>query len=135
MPRDEAVLMTPVIARGTTLPARFDSSDWQFHIYVPPDVVLELEVAIDDSADPHIMRGEVTTPLSQARLLRCGVLVRADKDGTLDVSLTASARALLPHHPIGNGPDSAPRSPLQRFERQSAHTATGSRLSRSRRPR
>jgi len=84
----EVVLMTPILAQGSQLPATFDSQDYKFFLGVEAGDTIDLKVVIDDDpADPYILSWDEAIPPSAARFHQCSVVVRADADGMLHVRL------------------------------------------------
>lgn len=85
----EVVLMTPILPRGSTLPARFSSQDYKFFIYVPAGNSVDIKIVIDDDpVAPYIQSWEEAIPASSPGDHECSVIVYADADGALDVRLS-----------------------------------------------
>lgn len=84
---EETILLTPVLARGTELPARFQASEQS----LPPWAVaagktMEIRVVIDDDpTDPWVQSWEVPHP-ADGRTETLDILVQADSDGVLSLT-------------------------------------------------
>jgi len=84
----EIVLLTPILAQRSDLPARFDSKDYNFYIDVPAADSLDVKVVIDDdSIDPFVHVWKSGIPVSLESDRRCSVIVSADTGGALAVTL------------------------------------------------
>ncbi|UXA17455.1 hypothetical protein [Mycobacterium sp. SMC-4] len=84
----ETVLMMPILACGSELPARFKSQDYDFYLNVAAGDSARLKVVIDDDrGDPSIQVWESAIPKSSDGPHECGVIVDADADGGLAVGL------------------------------------------------
>lgn len=87
-PGTGSILLTPVLPRGATLPARFQASE---HSLPPWGIAaaedLDIKVVIDDDPDkPWVQSWAIPHPAG-GRAVACDVVIDADADGVLSVTL------------------------------------------------
>jgi molecular chaperone DnaK len=84
---DAAVLMTPVLERGGTLPATFTSETYQLDMYVSGGKTLDVTVVVDDDPQhPWHQAYTVDVPDTFGEH-PCSIVITADTDGVLHVGL------------------------------------------------
>lgn len=82
------MLVMPILAHGSTLPATFSSEDYHLDVYVEGGDSLDFTIVIDDDPDnPWKQTWTVDIPASSVGWHQCNVIVTADADGMLHVSL------------------------------------------------
>jgi hypothetical protein len=86
LPREQAtqVLITPILRKGTPLPATFKGADLGVPLLISQGEILELELVVDEF---WIQRHEIRHPGSEQGTMRVDWEISADVDGRLKLRL------------------------------------------------